>query len=607
MANDKQQNQQSRAPKLDTHAVVRFLLQEPRMPHPLVTGLGTIMLWLEAMQTSMSRSYLMTNRGRFLDAWREYGSSMPFTRAQAEEYMRIHGEDLTAPVLSNIWRPAQAPSTPVSRHQSRRDWKEWLDDFRAQQMRAQADDGRNFVSQSPIVARPGDDSDNDMVITPAVSVPVPPRAPAQTSNEDKQEKMKSPAQRAGPPVVQPPPTAPTPVDPYQRLEDQYGKDWESILKSGQLARSAPAAVRPSSESRFIVTHEQQEQMRSTFSNYYAERASELIRNQSSNAIAEFEEGRVEALQLDAYNEDLDNQEPAAPVASRRPAPRSTKDKDEAMARALQQQGYEQADSDSDDLSLISEVLAAASRGMEQEAAQSRNVLTLRSGPGRSLASPQPSPPMSQPVSSPPTLPTSTPTYSSMNSPIPGARTNNRVRTAAGNQQAPGAVVKPASRPSSRSPNKFRPWPALQSATRSPASTSGTLWNEPLSSATATPCSSPTPSAPRNFRDAGDSRPAQGMSAATLMPPPPLPPRLSQPAANETAPAPVQAARVNNSNDLGTASRARRQAGSGNRGEFDWIDYNDMENPNDDYEPPESPQGDSQGRFYEDYEDSSDIE
>lgn len=92
-------------PLVDREAVVEYLRQQLNMPHPLRTGAGTMMLWLEAMNLGVSRAYLRNMVPEVMELWRERGDALAtFTRADQDIIMADEiGEDLEPPVLTTAW------------------------------------------------------------------------------------------------------------------------------------------------------------------------------------------------------------------------------------------------------------------------------------------------------------------------------------------------------------------------------------------------------------------------------------------------------------------------------------------------------------------------
>jgi len=85
--------------------IVDWLHQQQQAPHPLNTSTETMMRWLEAMDTGVSRNTLQRHIGPVMELWRQQGTAdLTFTAEEQARYIVEHGANSRAVVLTMTWQ-----------------------------------------------------------------------------------------------------------------------------------------------------------------------------------------------------------------------------------------------------------------------------------------------------------------------------------------------------------------------------------------------------------------------------------------------------------------------------------------------------------------------
>jgi len=99
---------QARAPAIEMRDILDWLIAQHEAPHPLTTSLEVMMMWLEAMDTGLSRSYMSRRLPRVMQLWREEGNPMRvYTREEQDWSLENIGPDTTVPILTCTWQQFQ--------------------------------------------------------------------------------------------------------------------------------------------------------------------------------------------------------------------------------------------------------------------------------------------------------------------------------------------------------------------------------------------------------------------------------------------------------------------------------------------------------------------
>lgn len=97
--------EQPRAPLLAVRDIVDWLLIQYEMPHPMHTNAEVMLMWLEAMDTGLSKGYMRRRLPAVMQLWREEGDSgLVYTREEQEDYLRKTGVDMALPEITISWQ-----------------------------------------------------------------------------------------------------------------------------------------------------------------------------------------------------------------------------------------------------------------------------------------------------------------------------------------------------------------------------------------------------------------------------------------------------------------------------------------------------------------------
>jgi hypothetical protein len=95
-------------PFIEARDIVDWLLVQNEAPHPLNTSVQTMLRWVRAANSGITRSALNGRIGEIMRLWRAEGDeTMAYTHEQQERCIAVVGEDVRPPIITITWQQFQ--------------------------------------------------------------------------------------------------------------------------------------------------------------------------------------------------------------------------------------------------------------------------------------------------------------------------------------------------------------------------------------------------------------------------------------------------------------------------------------------------------------------
>jgi hypothetical protein len=95
-------------PVIEARDIVDWLLVQNEAPHPLDTSVQTMLRWVRAANSGITRSALNGRIGEIMRLWRAEGDeTMAYTHEQQERCIAVVGEDARPPIVTITWQQFQ--------------------------------------------------------------------------------------------------------------------------------------------------------------------------------------------------------------------------------------------------------------------------------------------------------------------------------------------------------------------------------------------------------------------------------------------------------------------------------------------------------------------
>jgi hypothetical protein len=95
-------------PFIEARDIVDWLLVQNEAPHPLNTSVQTMLRWVRAANSGITRSALNGRIGEIMRLWRAEGDeTMAYTHEQQERCIAVVGEDARPPIVTITWQQFQ--------------------------------------------------------------------------------------------------------------------------------------------------------------------------------------------------------------------------------------------------------------------------------------------------------------------------------------------------------------------------------------------------------------------------------------------------------------------------------------------------------------------
>jgi hypothetical protein len=95
-------------PVIEARDIVDWLLVQNKAPHPLNTSVQTMLRWVRAANSGITRSALNGRIGEIMRLWRAEGDeTMAYTHKQQERCIAVVSEDARPPIVTITWQQFQ--------------------------------------------------------------------------------------------------------------------------------------------------------------------------------------------------------------------------------------------------------------------------------------------------------------------------------------------------------------------------------------------------------------------------------------------------------------------------------------------------------------------